>query len=178
MVQRDGLRLWTARLGGINWFAFRSEPCERICVYQTFLRAQKRFEPILPDLLLLQWVGFLSKFGLVGLYMNTRGVVSIRLIKTRENGFELNEDRKVVYRRRPPQQILLHFFTQLEGLSHNDTYDIDQVKASWHLASHLARKAGRDGLIVSVKPVLFHVRAGSCRELASQALLALVWGCH
>ena len=110
--------------------------------------------------------------------MHIRTIVSIRLIKTRENGFELNEDRKVVYRRRPPQQILLHFSTQLEGLSHNDTYDIDQVKASWHLASHLARKAGRDGLIVSVKPVLFHVRAGSCRELASQALLALVWGCH
>ena len=160
MVQRDGLGLWTARLGGINWFAFRSEPCERICVYQAFLRAQERFEPILPDLLLLQQVGFLSKFGLVGLYMHTRGKVSSWLIKTRENAFELNEDRKVVFRRRPPQRILPLVITQLEGLSHNDTYDIDQVKAFRHLASHLARKAGRDGLVVSVEPVLFHVRAG------------------
>ena len=107
MVQRDGLRLWTARLGGINWFAFRSEPCKRICVYQAFLRAQERFEPILPDLLLLQQVGFLSKFGLINLYMCTRGIVSSWLIETRENGFELNEDRKVVFRRRPPQRILL-----------------------------------------------------------------------
>ena len=107
MVQRDGLGLWTARLGGINWFAFRSEPCKRICVYQTFLRAQERFEPILPDLLLVQHVGFLSKFGLVRLYMHTHGLVSIGLIKTWENGFELNEDRKVVFRRRPPQRILL-----------------------------------------------------------------------
>ena len=160
MVQRDGLRLWTARLGGINWLAFRSEPCERICVYQAFLRAQERFEPILPDLLLVQHVGFLSKFGLVGLYIHTRGKVSTWLINTRENGFELNEDRKVVLGRRPPQRILLFFSTQYEGLSQNDTYDIDQVKAFRHLASHLASKAGRDGLIVSVKPVLFHVRAG------------------
>ena len=115
MVQRDGLRLWTARLGGINWFAFRSEPCERICVYQTFLRAQKRFEPVLPDLLLFQRIRFLSKFGLVRLYIHTHMVFSIGLIETRENGFELNEDRKVVFRRRPPQQILLVFITQLEG---------------------------------------------------------------
>lgn len=143
MVQRDGLRLWTARLGGINWFAFRSEPSERICVYQTFLRVEERFEPILPDLLLLQLVGFLSKFSLIGLHMHIGSIISSWLKKSRENGFELNKDRKVVFRRRPPKRILIpQYYSVGRCLSHNDTYDIEQVKALRHLASHLARKAG------------------------------------